>query len=123
MALGPEHPDTAQTLNNLAVLLKTQGDLAGARPLYERALVIWEKALGPEHPETNQARRNLAILRLNEGALSEALALSETALSALERALGTDHASTKNTAGVVAAALDALGRTDEAATTRARYGL
>ena len=37
-ALGPEHPDTATSLNNLAFLLREQGDLAGARPLYERAL-------------------------------------------------------------------------------------
>jgi hypothetical protein len=31
--LGPEHPEVARDLNNLAVLLKDQGDLAGARPL------------------------------------------------------------------------------------------
>ena len=36
--LGPEYPDTATSLNNLADLLRAQGDLAGARPLYERAL-------------------------------------------------------------------------------------
>ncbi|HMF29697.1 MAG TPA: tetratricopeptide repeat protein, partial [Candidatus Cybelea sp.] len=50
--LGPEHPDTATTLNNLAYLLQAQGDLAAARPLYERALAIREKVLGPEHPDT-----------------------------------------------------------------------
>jgi Tetratricopeptide repeat len=50
--LGPEHPNTAQSLNNLAVLLQAQGDLTGARPLFERALAIYEKALGPEHPDT-----------------------------------------------------------------------
>jgi tetratricopeptide (TPR) repeat protein len=47
---GPEHPDTATSLNDLALLLKNQGDLAAARPLVERALAIREKALGPEHP-------------------------------------------------------------------------
>ena len=41
-----------QSLNNLALLLMDQGDFAGARPLYERALAICEKALGPEHPDT-----------------------------------------------------------------------
>src|SRR5262249_44658590 len=50
--LGPEHPHTATSLNNLALLLQDQGDLAGARLLYERALAINEKALGPEHPAT-----------------------------------------------------------------------
>jgi Tetratricopeptide repeat len=34
-----EHPDTATSLNTLARLLREQGDLTGARPLMERALV------------------------------------------------------------------------------------
>jgi hypothetical protein len=43
--LGPEHPLTAASLNNLASLLQAQGDLAGARPLFERArgLVKWAR--------------------------------------------------------------------------------
>ena len=47
-----EHPDTAASLNNLAGLLHAQGDYARAKPLYERALAIREKALGAEHPDT-----------------------------------------------------------------------
>ncbi len=35
--LGPDHPDTAIGLNNLASLRDLQGDYASARPLYERA--------------------------------------------------------------------------------------
>jgi hypothetical protein len=38
------------------------GDLAGARPYYERALAIREKALGPDHPDTAQSLNNLAVL-------------------------------------------------------------
>jgi tetratricopeptide (TPR) repeat protein len=60
--LGPEHPDTAMSLNNLAHLLQAQGDLAGARPLHERALAIREKVLGPEHPDTATSLNNLADL-------------------------------------------------------------
>src|SRR5262249_29151109 len=48
--LGPEHRGTAASLVNLAELLEAQGDLMGARPLFERALAIFE-ALGPEHPD------------------------------------------------------------------------
>jgi tetratricopeptide (TPR) repeat protein len=48
-ALGPEHPNVATSLNNLAALYKAQGRYAEAEPLYRRALEIWEKALGPEH--------------------------------------------------------------------------
>ena len=39
-ALGPEHPDTASNLNNLASILRRQGDYAAAQPLFERALAI-----------------------------------------------------------------------------------
>ena len=49
-----------QSLNNLAILLQDQGDFAGARPLYERALAIHERVLGPEHPETATSLNNLA---------------------------------------------------------------
>lgn len=39
-------------LHLLGALLQTQGDLAGARPYYERALAITEQVLGPQHPDT-----------------------------------------------------------------------
>ncbi len=50
-ALGPEHPDVAISLNNLARLYTGQGRYAEAEPLIQRALAIWEKALGPDHPD------------------------------------------------------------------------
>jgi tetratricopeptide (TPR) repeat protein len=37
-ALGPDHPDVAQSLNNLADLYSAQGRYADAEPLYKRAL-------------------------------------------------------------------------------------
>ena len=36
--LGEDHPDTLSSLNNLAALLKAQGQLAEAEPLYREAL-------------------------------------------------------------------------------------
>lgn len=61
-ALGPEHPNTATNLNNLAELYFSMGDYARAEPLYQRALKIREKALGPEHPDTAGSLNNLAQL-------------------------------------------------------------
>ena len=37
-ALGPDHPDVAQSVNNLADLYLAQGRYADAEPLYKRAL-------------------------------------------------------------------------------------
>src|SRR5207237_1249078 len=126
--LGPEHRDTAGSLNKLANVLRAQGDLAGARPLFERALAICEKALGPEHYDTAESLNDLAVLLSNEGdfagarlLLKRALAiganhvkrspLGETAFGAHDIALGRDHDLTKDSARVTADALDALGRT------------
>ncbi len=53
-ALGPDHPDTAVSLNNLALLYGNQGRYAEAEPLYQRSLAIREKALGPDHPPPPQ---------------------------------------------------------------------
>ena len=40
--VGPNHPDVATSLNNLAELYDTQGQYAQAEPLYKRALAICE---------------------------------------------------------------------------------
>ncbi len=64
--LGPEHPNTATSLNNLSFLLRAQGDLAGAKPYYERALAIREAALGPDHPNTRTVRDHLASLETTD---------------------------------------------------------
>jgi tetratricopeptide (TPR) repeat protein len=61
-ALGPEHPDTALSLNNLAELYEATGAYAKAEPLYRRALAIREKTFGPEHPDTATSLNNLALL-------------------------------------------------------------
>ena len=60
--VGPNHPDVATSLNNLALLYRTQGDYAKAEPLYKRSLAIREKALGPDHPDVATSLENLAGL-------------------------------------------------------------
>jgi len=60
--LGAQHPDVAMTLNNLAVLLKANGQREAAAQLYQRALQIFEQTLGPEHPKVITCRENYARL-------------------------------------------------------------
>jgi tetratricopeptide (TPR) repeat protein len=88
---GSEHRDTATSLNNLALLLGAQGDLARARPLHERALAILEKLLGPEHPRTATSLNNLAGLMMDQGDLVGARPLLERALAISERVQGIEH--------------------------------
>ena len=96
-ALGPEHPDTASTLNNLALLYNNQGKYEEAEPLYQRALAIREKALGPEHPDTASTLNNLAILYYDQGKDEEAEPLYQRALAIREKVFGLDHPYTKRT--------------------------
>ena len=92
--LGAEHPDTAQSLNNLASLLWVQRELAAARPLHERALVIRERVLGPDHPDTALSYNNLGLLLQAQGEAAAARPLVERALAVRERVLGADHPDT-----------------------------
>jgi tetratricopeptide (TPR) repeat protein len=58
--LGPEDPDTGQSLSNLAALYQAMGEYAKAESLLEEALEIRQKILGPEHPESAQILDELA---------------------------------------------------------------
>jgi tetratricopeptide (TPR) repeat protein len=71
------------------------GDYSGARPYYERALVIREKVLGPEHPGTALSLNNLGALLRSQGDLAGARPYFERALAIWEDQLGPDHPDTK----------------------------
>ncbi len=85
--LGPEHPATAASLNNLALLYVSMGDYSRAERLFQRALAIREKVLGSEHPDTTTSLNNLAFVQIDLGHPKEALALARRALQAEEAAL------------------------------------
>jgi tetratricopeptide (TPR) repeat protein len=93
-ALGPEHPDTAMSLNNLASIYEEQGQFKDAEPLSKRALAIREKALGPEHPDTAASLNNLASIYQEQGRFKDAEPLWKRALAIREKALGPEHPDT-----------------------------
>src|SRR5205085_2146782 len=93
-ALGPNHPDTATSLNNLAGLYDNQGKYEQAEPLFQRALAVSEQALGPNHPSTAQSLNNLALLYDSQGKYEQAEPLFQRALTIFEKVLGTEHPST-----------------------------
>lgn len=60
--LGPDHPDCAQSLNNLAALHTERREYETAEDMYERALDIRKKALSPDHPSLAYTLKHLAML-------------------------------------------------------------
>jgi tetratricopeptide (TPR) repeat protein len=107
--LGPHHPDTADSLNNLAAVLDDQGDLEAARRLNERALQIYEIRLGPDHPRTATSLINLARVLHLQGDLEAARRLHERALTIRETRLGPDHPDTAEGISTLASVLHEQG--------------
>ena len=97
--LGPDHPDTAETLNNFALSLREEGNYEAARALLERALAINEKAFGPEHAATATSVNNLALLLRDQRDLAAARPLFERALASVEKSFGADHPATAASLG------------------------
>jgi tetratricopeptide (TPR) repeat protein len=92
-ALGADDPATLSTGNDLAVLLASKGDIAGAEPLYRRALKVREATLGMEHPETIIAAHNLATC-IEKRDPSKAEALYRRVVETSERLMGAEHPDT-----------------------------
>jgi tetratricopeptide (TPR) repeat protein len=95
--LGVEHPDTAMSLNALAVLYDQQGEYEQAEPLYKRALSVFEQHLGAEHPDTARCLNNLGLLYQEQGKYEQAEPLYKRALSIFELYRGVEHPDTAMT--------------------------
>jgi eukaryotic-like serine/threonine-protein kinase len=90
-ALGPEHPDVAESLDNLANVHFVTRGFQQAKVLHERALEIRENGLGTQHPRVAESLNNLAGVHLATGGYEEAKALLERALAIRDQALGPEH--------------------------------
>jgi tetratricopeptide (TPR) repeat protein len=85
-AYGPDHPEVAARLNNLALILRGLGLAGQARPLAERALAIDEAAYGPDHPDVATDLGNLALILQDLGLAGDARPVAERALAIDEAA-------------------------------------
>jgi tetratricopeptide (TPR) repeat protein len=95
--LGPEHPDTAHTLNTLGVLYDIQGKYEEGEALLQRALVIRESTLGLEDHRTAQTLNNLANLYYDQGKYVEAESPLQRALAIHEKTFGLEDHRTAHT--------------------------
>eukprot|EP00903_Cladosiphon_okamuranus_P006332 g6204.t1 len=88
---GPDHPQVATDLNNLAGLLQRQGHHDEAKPLYKRSLAIRMKVLGPDHPAVSEGLNNLAGLLPSQGNYDEAKPFFQRSLGIDEKVNGPNH--------------------------------
>jgi tetratricopeptide (TPR) repeat protein len=89
--LGPDHPNVAACLNNLAGLLQDTNRLSDVEPLMRRSLEILEKNFGPDNPAVTISLANLAGLLQDTNRSAEAELMMRRALATDEKSFGLDH--------------------------------
>lgn len=102
-ALGPRHPVTGKSMNNLGAMLAERGDTDEAEEVLAGALSILEESLGTGHPGTSSALNNLAELYAAQGKPARAEDLFLRALSIRRGAPGEDGADLVTTMSNLAA--------------------
>ena len=112
--LGPDHPNTLASRNNLAGAYESAGRLDEAIALYKHVIADCTRVLGDDHPNTLTSRNNLAGAYGSAGRLDEAIALYEQVLTDRTRVLGEGHPDTLASCNNLAGAYQAAGRLTEA---------
>ena len=115
-ALGPDHPDTLASRNNLAGTYRDAGRLDKVIALYEQILEDSIRVLGSDHPGTLTSRFDLAGTYRASGRLEEAITLYEQVFSGRSRVLGPDDRSTLTARDDLTDTYWEAGRFDEAIT-------
>jgi tetratricopeptide (TPR) repeat protein len=113
-ALGPEHPDTLASMDNLASTYWNQGKWNEAEALGVEVLEARKRVLGSEHPDTLRSMNNLASTYGNQGKLNEAEALEVEVLEARKRVLGPEHPDTLRSMNNLASTYWDQGKLNEA---------
>ncbi|AKB58701.1 hypothetical protein MSBR2_2185 [Methanosarcina barkeri 227] len=89
--LGPQHPNVATTLNNLALLYKSTGEYEKALPLFQMALAIREKILDPQNPDIASTLNDLAELYRMMGRYDKAFPLYQKIFDIYEQMLSPQN--------------------------------
>ena len=114
--LGPDHPSTLASRNNLAEAYCDAGRLDDAITLHRQTLEDHTRILGPHHPDTLTSRNNLASAYQDAGRLDDAITLYEQTLEDRTRILGPHHPDTLTSRNNLAYAYQDAGRLDDAIT-------
>ncbi len=113
-ALGGDALTEAYLEMALGSVQVRQGDYAGARTRFERALALRTKALGPEHPDVAAALNNIGAAVDLAGDSPAALPYFERAARIWTQALGADHPETLQAVGNLGSSRLHLGSAEQA---------
>jgi hypothetical protein len=83
--LGPEHPDTLVSMNNLALLHVYEHKYQSAEPIYIEVLELQRRVLGAEHPRRLASMNDLAALYIKTAKYAAAEPLMRQALDSHDK--------------------------------------
>jgi len=112
--LGPDHPDTLSTEDDLGMAYQSAGRVSEALPILEANVKRRRSQSHPVQPDTAVAINNLATAYRLAGRQDEALSLFAEAHKGLEAELGPDHAFTLGSLNNLALAYRDADRLDDA---------
>jgi hypothetical protein len=92
--LGPEHPDTLTSMNNLALTYGNQGRLGEAEKLFVQVMETSKTVLGPEHPDTLTTMWCLSYTLKDQRRHAEALSMLQNWVQLQNQQLGPSHPDT-----------------------------
>jgi CHAT domain-containing protein len=121
-ALGENHPDYAQSLQNLAILYAKQENFAKAEPLYAIASKVYKQALGANSTDYAACLSTMGFLRVRQGRYAQAEPILAEALAIHKEFLGKDHPTYARTLMELAVCEGGLRKSD-AAVGHARQGV
>ncbi|KIW28949.1 uncharacterized protein PV07_04800 [Cladophialophora immunda] len=108
--LGREHPETLQTLDSLASVLRNQGKYKDAFKASERALRCRERKLGNMHQDTLKTLDHMALALQGQGNYKEAEIQHKDVLDRKEKLLGKEHVDTLESLNNLALTLRSEGQ-------------
>jgi tetratricopeptide (TPR) repeat protein len=112
--LGPEHPETLQSIYNLASTYRRLARSEEALTLFQKSLDISKRVLGSEHAETLHILNGLAWTYTDLSQYEDASLIHQYALDVKKRTLGSEDPQTLHSMDGLAWAYWRLGRYHEA---------
>ncbi|KAI0191514.1 hypothetical protein EV127DRAFT_428547 [Xylaria flabelliformis] len=112
--LGPNHLDTLDSINNLALIYQSQGRWREAEILRVQVMETSKATLGPDHPDTLISMGNIASTYQSQGRWREAEILRVQVMETHKATLGLDHPDTLISMGNIASTYQSQGRLKEA---------
>ncbi len=112
--LGPEHLDTLETIDNLAMVQLELGQVKEAVQVFDTSLKIYQTQLGPDDLRTLTCMNYLADAYQSADQLDKALPLYKHVLERRRAKLGPDDPLTLSTMNYLGTAYQSAGKPEEA---------